>query len=90
MMTGMFGVPANVSLGGLPYPKYILSCCSSISVMVNVLKFCIQNFICKQCRPRSDCSRRSSLIRVYTICHSTKYFQKQLHRKQKLGHKRME
>ena len=24
----------------------------------------------KQCRPRSDCSR-SSLIRVYTVCHST-------------------
>ena len=24
----------------------------------------------KQCRPRSDCSKRSSLIRVYTVCHS--------------------
>ena len=24
----------------------------------------------KQCRPRSDCSSRSSLIRVYTVCHS--------------------
>ena len=24
----------------------------------------------KQCRPRSDCSYRSSLIRVYTVCHS--------------------
>ena len=23
-----------------------------------------------QCRPRSDCSWRSSLIRVYTVCHS--------------------
>ena len=24
----------------------------------------------KQCRPRSDCSYRSSLIRVYTVCNS--------------------
>ena len=24
----------------------------------------------KQCRPRSDCSWRSSLIRVYSVCHS--------------------
>ena len=24
----------------------------------------------KQCRPRSDCSKRSSLIRVYTVCTS--------------------
>ena len=40
--------------------------------------------ICKQC------SIRSSLIRVYTVSPSTKYFEKQLHRKQKLGHKRME
>ena len=24
----------------------------------------------KQCRTRSDCSKRSSLIRVYTVCHS--------------------
>ena len=25
-------------------------------------------FFCKQCGPRSDCSRRSSLIRVHTVC----------------------
>ena len=25
----------------------------------------------KQCRPRSNCSFRSSLIRVYTVCHSS-------------------
>ena len=23
---------------------------------------------CKQCRPRTDCSSRSSLIRVHTVC----------------------
>ena len=28
----------------------------------------------KQCRPRSDCSSRSSLIWVYTVCHSTRIF----------------
>ena len=30
---------------------------------------------------------RSSLIRVYTVCHSTKYFVKQLNKKQNLGKK---
>ena len=44
-----------------------------------------QNGICKQCRPRSDCSWRSNLIRVYSVCHSTEYFKKQLHKKQYLG-----
>ena len=33
---------------------------------------------------------RSSLIRVYTACHSTMYFKKQLHKKQNLGQKVME
>ena len=28
-----------------------------------------------------------SLIRIYTVCHSTKYFKKQLHQKQKLCQK---
>ena len=28
----------------------------------------------KQCRPRSDCFRRSSLIRVYAVCHSSSIF----------------
>ena len=41
--------------------------------MINVLKFW-QNGIGKQFRPRSDCSWRSSLIRVYTVWHSTRYF----------------
>ena len=30
---------------------------------------------------------RSSLIRVYTVCHSTMYFKKQVHKKQNLGKK---
>ena len=33
---------------------------------------------------RSVCSFRSNLIRVYTVCHSTKYFTKQMHKKQNL------
>ena len=57
--------------------KLSLTVCPSdlSNVMVNVLKFCTPNFgqnsIYKQCRPWSDCSWRSSLIRVYTVCHST-------------------
>ena len=38
-----------------------------------VHQFFWQNSICKQWRPRSDNSWRSSLIRVYTVCYSTKY-----------------
>ena len=30
----------------------------------------------KKCRLRSDCSWKSSLIKVYTVCHFTKYFKK--------------
>ena len=44
-----------------------------------------QNCLCErhlqQCRPRSDCSLRSSLIWAYTVCLRTKYFTKQLHKK---------
>ena len=51
---------------------------------VHVLKFCTPRFLTKwlwkQCRPRSDCSWRSSVIRVSTVCHSTKYLKKQLHK----------
>ena len=35
-------------------------------------------------------SLRSSLIRVYIVCHSTKYFKKLLHKKQNLGQKCVE
>ena len=38
--------------------------------------------MCKQWRPRSDWSWRSSLTRVYTFCHSIKHFKKQLYKKQ--------
>ena len=63
--------------------------------MVNVLKFPTPKFltkcyICKQCRPRSDCSWRSSLIRVFTVCHSIKHFKRQMHKKQNLRQKSME
>ena len=67
---------------------------NSTSLTVNVLKVqtpkFLANAICKQCRPRSDCSRRSSLIRVFTVCHSTKHFKRQLHKKQNLNEKSME
>ena len=49
-----------------------------------------QNGICKQCRSRSDCCFRSSLIRVYNVCCSTKCIKKQLHKKKNLGTKSME
>ena len=29
---------------------------------------CFRNFLVKQCRPRSNCSCRSSLIRVHNVC----------------------
>ena len=31
-----------------------------------------------------------SIFRIYTVCHSTKYFQKQLHKKDNLGQNSME
>ena len=34
-----------------------------------------------------DLTAPSSLIRVYTVCHSTEYLKKQLHKKQNLGQK---
>ena len=33
---------------------------------------------------------KSSLIRVYTVCHSTNYFKKQMHKMQDLGENSME
>ena len=35
---------------------------------------CLQKDIDKQCRPRSDCFWRSSLIRVFPVCYSDKHF----------------
>ena len=46
---------------------------------------CLTKWICKQCRPRSDCSWRRHLIRINTVCHFTKYFKKRLLKKQNLG-----
>ena len=42
----------------LPYKSYVLG----------------QIGLSKQCRPRSDCFWRSSLIRVYPVCHSISIF----------------
>ena len=52
-----------------------------------VFQYFWQIDICKQCRPRSDCPFRSSLIRVYTVCHFTKYFKKLLHKRKDLTKK---
>ena len=37
----------------------------------------------------SSNSLRSSLIRVYTVCHSTKYLKKHLHKKENFGKKKV-
>ena len=58
-----------------------------------VHKSVCQNGICKQCRSRSDCSLRTSLIRstMFTIplCilwdYNCMYFKRLLHKKQNLG-----
>ena len=49
--------------------------------MVNVLKFCTPKFLTK-----ADSDQRSSLIRVYTVCHSSTYLKIQV---QNLGQKCM-
>ena len=59
-------------------PKQLIFFVMSSNFVLQNVK---QNDMCKQCRPRSDCSWRSSLIRVYTVCHSTKYFNKQLYKR---------
>ena len=41
-----------------------------------LLSVAMFNGIDKQCGHRSDCCFWSSLIRVYTVCLSTKYFKK--------------
>ena len=38
-----------------------------ITIMIQVFE---QTGMGKQCRPRSDCSQRSSLIMVYTVCNA--------------------
>ena len=46
-------------------------------------KMTFANDFYKQCRPRWDCPWRSSLIRVYTVCHSTRYLKKKKKKKKK-------
>ena len=63
-----------------------------IHTMVYVLKFCAQKFLTKwhvqtvQTQIRLHLKEKSD----QGVCHSTMYFEKQLHRKQNLGQKRME
>ena len=44
--------------------------CTTHSLKLWKLVFC-QNSLDKQCRPRSDCFKRSSLIRVFPVCYLT-------------------
>ena len=43
---------------------------SSVICPVRGMMFREISGLCKQCRPRSDCSQRSSLIRVFTVCYT--------------------
>ena len=50
--------------------KYCFLTIFPLFKMLNTLKIYYKNrLVEKQCRPRSVCSSRSSLIRIYTICH---------------------
>ena len=44
----------------------LLSCTQLSSALSSAYDF--KSHFCKQCGPRSDCSSRSSLIRVHTVC----------------------
>ena len=57
--------------------------------MVNILELCTPKFLIIWHKQTVQTPIRSSLIRVYTVCHSTKYFRTQLHKKQKLGKRSM-
>ena len=76
-------------------PIFVINWIPTESGTVKVLKFCLPSCwqngqvvdkICKQCRSRSDCSWRSSLIRVYTVCYST-ILRNNCVKKQNLGKK---
>ena len=54
---------------------------------VNVLKFLTPKFSDKM--PYTN-SADLDQIRVFTVCHSTKHFKRQMHKKQNLRHKSME
>ena len=53
--------------------------------MVNVLKFRTKSLSDKMEYANSADPDQTSLIKVYTVCYLTKYFKKQLHKKQNLG-----
>ena len=60
-------------------PKYMYHIRWHMSTVQTLIRLLLnqnvsQNGTCKQSRPRSDCSWRSSLIRVYIVCHSTQFF----------------
>ena len=65
---------------------------SAILLRVNVLKFCTLTCLTKShmqtVQTQIRLLLRSSLIRVYTVCYSTKYFKKKLHQKQNSGKKK--
>ena len=68
-----------------------VTCHSQGSSMVNVLKFRTPNGLTK-CRMQTVLTQIRLLlqIRISTVCHSTKYFKKQLHKKHYLGQKSIE
>ena len=59
--------------------------------MVNILKLSYTKLSDKMSYANiadsDQTASEGSLVRVYTVCHSTKYFKKQLHKKQDLGKK---
>ena len=57
---------------------------------VNVLKFCTSKCLYTNIADPDQTAPWSSLIWVYTVCYSTKYFKKELHKKQNFGQKSME
>ena len=69
------------------YPKYLDNLISYN--MVNVLKFhtlkCLTKWHVQTVQTQI---RRSSLTRVYTVCQSTKYYKKQLHKKAEFRQKK--
>ena len=60
-----------------------------MNITVNVLKFQTPKSLTKW-HMQTVQTQISSLIWVYTACHSTKYFQQQVHDKQNLGQTSME
>ena len=66
---GMSGVTKVVSL-----VRNVASHLNSHSLLYKCPNIYLIDRHMQQCRPRLDCSFRSSLIRVYTFCLSASYF----------------